>query len=278
MCSLFLRHQHVFQVILEAIGQKESSLISIALSSWALWSLSVFSGELLVGNSFQRETCQPESLHPPPVSQLPPALTLLTSEISILTFFGGESFGGRPVLWTGLLVGWNSCHWQCCKRYIAAQIRSQTKVVEPGEIVNGVVKGNIEDPDVVGTCKTVIVSIIGGHGNDLSRPDLVFFLIWSEFNPTSGRLLARGRNHCLPASQRHCSHQMLFVSSFTRLSPAKLASPVSKCQYWYNNEKENGGDGSEDDEDKVGVVAHYQLKHPLVLHHLSLLLFGQDNN
>lgn len=46
----------------------------------------MFSGELLVGNSFQRETCQPESLHPPPVFQLLPALTLLTSEISILTF------------------------------------------------------------------------------------------------------------------------------------------------------------------------------------------------
>ena len=72
---------------------------------------------------------------------------------------------------------------------------------------------------------------------------------------------------------------MLAASSFASISPLKLlASPVSKCQYWYDNEKENGGDGGEDDEDEVGVVAHYQLEHPLVLHLVRLLLFGQDDN
>ena len=132
------------------------------------------------GKSFRRDTCPPASLRPPPVFQLLPALTLLTSEISSLTFLIWR--GGGPVLWSGLLVGWNSCHWQCCKRHTEAQIENQTvlRVFEPGEIVNGVVKGNPEAPDVIGACKTVVVSIIGCHvaellGDKMPRPGFSIF-------------------------------------------------------------------------------------------------------
>ena len=79
-------------------------------------------------------------------------------------------------------------------------------------------------------------------------------------------------------------------------------SPVSKSQHWDNKENEDSGDGSKDNDDEVGVaahlededdendehdedeedeydvVAHHQLEHPLVLHHVGLLLFGQDDN
>ena len=46
-------------------------------------------------------------------------------------------------------------------------------------------------------------------------------------------------------------------------------------------EDDEDGEDSEDDEDnedKDGVAAHHQLEHSLVLHHVGLLLFDQDDN
>ena len=206
---------------LEAINQSLKTLVEslIAIALILLEYFWVFQDypPNCQGKSFWRDTCPPASLRPPPVFQLLPALTLLTSEISSLTFLIWR--GGGPVLWTGLLVGWNSCHWQCCKRNTAAQIENQTvlRVFEPGEIVNGVVKGNPEAPDVIGACKTVVVSICRCHvaellGDKMPRPGFPY-LKWVEFHLRSTSchgsesLLARLSPSLSPNARRLLLHK-----------------------------------------------------------------------
>ena len=57
------------------------------------------------------------------------------------------------------------------KRNIAHRKRTK-EVFRPGKVVNGVVKGNIEDADVIGACKAVVITI-GRHllFRDMPRPD-----------------------------------------------------------------------------------------------------------
>ena len=123
----------------------------------------------------------------------------------------------------------------------------------------------IENSDVVGTCKTVVISIGSSLTlllyNNVSGPELFFCRAFKDiprepevdFLPrirviagSSLFLTTAAKSSCLPSPSEQGA-----LFSTTQLSP------VSEGQPGYNNKKEKSGQRANNDEDQIGVVAQH---------------------